>query len=306
MLIRPGSSVTITDPFIVGCLTKHRRLLPVVEELLTLLCRSIEIGEDAPEDSLASITNDVVSRVDERISDMTTLLKSQLLDYAAIAHSNTQSSLERLQADSSELKSKVDAIVLRSASTARKGAEGQNNVFELLASSLASRDGYSVEQVHGKARQCDIVVRHRERGDARVEVKNYQSVVPSAEVDKFQRDLLACGSHGIMVSVNTKIAGHRNFEVQQLSSGRFAVYLGCNDYDADQIVEALELLYTLEGLTKDRPDGVTFDPETLNRVKESLSSWRRKIVDVKGHLQHSLAILEEFAIEEVEKILGLR
>lgn len=89
------------------------------------------------------------------------------------------------------------------ASSAEKGAVGEELVYNMLSRSRRVRD------VSRRAHSGDMVI-DSAAGPVYIEVKNYATTVPSAEVEKFLRDLLhRDAAAGVMLSLTSPIVGQR-------------------------------------------------------------------------------------------------
>lgn len=92
---------------------------------------------------------------------------------------------------------------LRSMASADKGAKGEDEVYDALARTRRVRD------VSRRAHSGDLVC-DSASGPVLVEVKHYANSVPSAEVDKFLRDLRERGAAaGAMLSLTSPIVGQK-------------------------------------------------------------------------------------------------
>lgn len=78
----------------------------------------------------------------------------------------------------------ADALWPPARSSAERGAAGESEIYELLRRAHGSR----VRDVSRRAHSGDLICDSR-AGPVLVEVKHYTNTVPSAEVDKFLRDL---------------------------------------------------------------------------------------------------------------------
>ena len=89
--------------------------------------------------------------------------------------------------------------------------------------------------------------------DVRLEVKNFASSVPTKDVDKFERDLLATNAHGILCSLGSKIVQHGDVDMSQLPNGRLAFYLANVGEDVDVVVTFLHVIYKLDAVAGGTP-----------------------------------------------------
>ena len=85
----------------------------------------------------------------------------------------------------------------------------------------------------------------------RAEVKNFgaNKCVGVRDVEKFERDLMQTGAHGIMCSLNSGIVQHDSVDFVRLLNGRFAFYLADVGEDADIVMKILRMIYKLDELS---------------------------------------------------------
>ncbi len=190
-----------------------------------------------------------------------------------------------------------------------KGKEGEDKLLELLQERLMTRDGYTIEKVSGQSMNCDIVVKRNEYPPIRIESKaigkETGEKVRSKDVEKFVRDLNQLNNHGILVSLYSGIVGIGNIELQQLPNGKFAIYLGNNNFDVDLIIDMIQLLYKLDGVCSKDDGGkdIKLTKDSLSKVQGYLKDYTNKITQIKAHLKESLTLVSEIQLDMIEKII---
>ena len=224
----------------------------------------------------------------------------------------------RAQQSSEFVVSRLDAIdkqvARQSHSTKIKGMEGESHIFDLLNNRLYKRDGYIVEVVCGQAHSCDMVVKREKHPSIRIECKavgqGTNEKVRYKDVEKFQRDLVQVNNHGLFVSIYSGIVGVGNFEIQQLSNGKFAMYLSNNNHDIDVIIDCMHLLYKLDSITsvveegeEDDENHILISVESMSRIQTYLKDYAKKLSTIKTHMKESITLLSEIQIDIIEKIL---
>jgi hypothetical protein len=216
----------------------------------------------------------------------------------------------------SAMNDKVEAIdkklIIKTTSNSAKGTDGEDQMYEMLSDRLLARDGYIVESIRGQSQSCDILVKREKYPSIRIEVKAHgkgtKEKIRYKEVEKFQRDLLHVNDHGIFVSLYNGIVGISNFEIQQLSNGKFAVYLANNNYDIDVILDIIQLLYRLDTIVNQNKDGaednhMRISVEALTRIKSYLKDYNNKLTSVKTHMKESITLLSEIQMDLIENVL---
>ena len=233
----------------------------------------------------------------------------------------SQESARRLQAvekGGDGVSGKVDAVAqqlaamqARQAGHSRsKGAGGEARLLEALSAELPVREGYSVEAVGGMAHCCDMVVRRPGRPEVRIESKLYADRVGSKEVQKFRSDLIGLDVHGVFVSLQSGIVGMGEVEIEQLPTGRFAVYLANNGYNAALVRDMIALVYKLDryaGAGSEADDAqaaaVRVPTEVMKQVREHLRDTAHKVGRMRVHLRESMQLLNQMALDQLERLL---
>lgn len=214
---------------------------------------------------------------------------------------------------------KLDAMaqqMTRSSSSQRvKGQQGENGLYELLCDRLTTREDYDIQVVSGQAHGCDINIRRLGHADVRLESKAHGEgtgeKVRAKEVARFQSDLMGLNVNGIFVSLHSGIVGKGEMEIDQLSNGKFAVYLSNNKYDVGVIHDMLMLLYRLDKITAAAAgegdaaidDTIKVPQETMRRVQMYLKDFAGKVAVTKTHLKDSMSLLSELTFDVLERLL---
>ena len=203
--------------------------------------------------------------------------------------------------------------VKQTSSSQTKGVVGEQRLYKMLVETLPMREGYEVEMSAGQAYSCDMVIRKAGFPDVRVECKAYGEQtgtnVGKGEVSKFRRDLELMGTHGIFVSLHSGIVGiGKKFHIEQMPNGKFAVYLGENEYDMETIHSMLMILYKLDKVTREGDEGyegvtVRVSSETMMRVQVYLGEVASKMKMVVASLRSNITMLNELSVDTVVQML---
>jgi len=203
-------------------------------------------------------------------------------------------------------------LVKNTYNTKVKGTEGENRMCELLESRLFQRDGYMIQNVSGHPHSTDIVIKREKYPAIRIECKaiglGTNEKVRYCEVEKFLFDLGQLQDHGLFISLYSGIHGVSNFEIQQLPSGKFAMYLTNNNYDVELVINCMNLIYKLNSITVSYADGekenrITITSESMVRLQTYLKDYANKISSIKTHMKESMTLLSEIQFDMIEKIL---
>jgi soluble cytochrome b562 len=212
----------------------------------------------------------------------------------------------------SKLDSLSERLTLQNNSNRIKGQTGENKLYDKLCDRLTTRENFHIEQVTSQAHNCDFKISKLGYCDVRVETKAHGektgTKVRQNEVSRFQDDLLSTNSHGIMVSLYSQIVGKGVMDIEQLSNGKFAIYLANNNFDCDVIYDMLQIIYKLDSFfntnNKDSSGEFVKVPlETLRKVRLYMKDFVGKIDQAKTSAKEIINILNQVTFEKIEMLL---
>jgi hypothetical protein len=142
------------------------------------------------------------------------------------------------------LKGILDEIMGRASASQQIGKLGEQFAVSQLTEAFP---GDHFEDVSGKAQEADIRawfdVGDEQPVEARIEVKLYTNDVPTAELDKFRRDLKTTGVRfGLMVSMASRLTGMQTpLKIEELE-GALAVFVSRAGLDGVRLIAAAAML----------------------------------------------------------------
>ena len=243
----------------------------------------------------------------QRAADMPALIRAQVAEVVGDMHLVVAGIREKLEAMERAVAGGAKAAdveglgrvllerSVRAASSSKaKGQDGEDRIFELLADKLPRREG--LERTAGVARACDLLVKKAGRRDVRIEDKNFEKAVPAKDVEKFERDLMQTGAHGIMCSLGSKIVQHSDVDMIVMPSGRFAFYLANIGEDADTVATFIRVLHGLDEATaggEGEQAGVQLTVEEVRRAQEVCKGYVEKVKVLKASMSEALRVLAD-------------
>jgi hypothetical protein len=261
----------------------------------SLFCDSLDELKSIVSDSHS--TDDIVSRLQSHIStysDMSSI-RSMIDDKYHIQSLQLSEQL-------SSLKSQVSALTPTVSSINDLGKDGELFLLSTLQDELSSRDGFTVVDVHGESKSCDIRVHHISHDDIYIESKNYLSgKVATRDVDKFVRDLTFLNSHGIFVSLKSGIVGKQLIQIDRLSNGKFAVYLSSIGSNLELVPEIIRLLHYLDDLNMNLDSSLHQD--IFEEITDYISTVNTSLKSLKHHLSSSMKILNKIDLTTITSII---
>jgi hypothetical protein len=128
-----------------------------------------------------------------------------------------------------------------------KGRQAEETVFEKLCLELEPQ--YELTVKWQEDMEADIWIDSSDdavRG-VLLDVKNWSRAVPSREVEKMHRDMLANQRHGLLLSIHTHVVKRKNFSFEVLDGGLIAMYLSECSFDTGKKVrDALKVVECLD------------------------------------------------------------
>jgi len=209
----------------------------------------------------------------------------------------TQHQLETISGDI------VNIMYKKKYSIREKGIDGEDVFKEGLTSRLMDRDGYSVVNVNGDAKSCDLLVRRKMIGtqkfpDIRIDNKKYTSTVPMKEITKFKGDLDLHNCHGIMISMTTGIVGKGNtIDIEQLANGKLAIYLSNIGENVDMVIDAMAIIYRFHEImkisTEDNNTNIVLTATAISRLRTLIAEFTEKLWNVKIKMKDTMKLLND-------------
>jgi hypothetical protein len=255
-----------------------------------------------------TILNDILKDVETN-----TLNVKLVVNNLHIEMRENNNSILNIRAINEELKNKIDNLTNKTIkdnnSNKIKGSYGENEIYNLLSDKLMSRDGYIIEQVNGISHNCDILIKCKNKPDIRIESKahgqNNGEKVRQKEIEKFERDLIHTNNHGIFVSLYSNIVGKNSIDLIQLSNGKFAIYLSNNNYNIDNIIDSMNIIYKIDSIIQNSLNNEKFiiNIETMMKLKSIINENNTKINSVKLHLRDSINILNDLTLDMIDKLI---
>ncbi len=180
-----------------------------------------------------------------------------------------------------------------------KGRNTEIKTLMALETVFPNHDVLSVPSSKQKGKM-DIILSHPDYPDISIDTKNYTKSVPKTEVMKFEGDMMAGDTHGIMVSVSSKIIGKPHFSIDVVN-GNVGVYLSNTGGDTECIRIAVEIVYSLSKVLT-RGDGRTLKEGALRSIEDIV----RDDVIVLGRMKSNLtSVLEDVKKMSVGKIAAI-
>jgi len=227
-------------------------------------------------------------------------------------HSNTSTNNESKYRELIEKIDKQSAIVsfaeqqLKINNNANiKGKVGENKLETILSDILPSA---SIINTAGKTACGDFIIERNSIEKILIDTKDYETVVPSKEVDKIIRDCEKNNCNGILISHNSGIAQCENFEIRQHGNNIIVFIHNCN-YDGNKIKLAIDVIDHINPFIKnDEKNDDTISIETLknfNKELQELVTSRSNLLELlKKNYNDSINAVNKLNLPTLSKYLG--
>jgi hypothetical protein len=190
----------------------------------------------------------------------------------------------------------------------KPGARGVQTEIELklqLENKLPLHEIVHVASQDQKGRM-DLNVKREGYPTILIDSKDYTSTVPKTEVDKFERDIMLSGKHGILVSHYSGIANKENFHVSKINN-RYAVYLSDIKGDVSDVVNAIKILYYLDSTTEEEDRcSVRIGREEMDKINKLITENIERIKILRSHLTLSLEQCDTMMFDGIKHMLGIK
>jgi hypothetical protein len=191
-------------------------------------------------------------------------------------------------------------VLTKVATPAKKGLDTEVDLKLLL-----EKEFPLCEIVHVGSRdqkgKADINILQENFPTIIIDSKNYNSTVPRREVEKFERDLLISGDHGILFSPFSGIYNRRNFQISLINTS-ISVYISNTGMCISDIRNAIEIIYFMDNLLK-TDKSISFSKDTINLVNELLNKQYESTRKIREHLLTSLKICDTVFLDDIKNLL---
>ena len=303
-----SSQIIIDDPLIVELYQKKQspKFLRTCEEVLILLGQVPETVDSCPEDRIMSklnqLTGDIISAMPQarlNLSEIVSEVKSATENLSVSVKDSTR-----------DIASKVDSFSHKRKTNTFKGKEGEKILSDIIQQNFNPHDGYTLTNVSGNSRSCDLVLKRPTFTDIRIESKAYGAdsekvvEVNETEVKKFISDLIQLNQHGILVSLYGGVTHRNPIDMEFVpTTKKFAFYVSGTEHIPDIIRIIYRLDYAVQS-DEDNDDGSKIiTPDNIAKIRDCIKDFANKIVSVSTHLNHSLEILKTMTYSVIEKII---
>ena len=233
------------DPDLLKIMNKLEHLVVNGDETKSVtslqnLSNLIKINNSSSETANSDMKRDILSLHKSIIDVRETILQCDSGKKVAEVLTNVIQSQKN--SEITEIRTILENANKREKNAYAKGIQGENFVYDVLLSAK-----YDVEDVRKKGKSGDYVIKLPAKDKIAkqilVECKNYTTIVPQKEVDKFYADIKGNDSHaGIFISLGSKITGikhNMHFVRMTLADKEYPVLFiaNCNNELLPNIVE---------------------------------------------------------------------
>ena len=306
-----------------GAQTSHDRfdakLINVFKEVVnqqSIAKKEIKDQNMSNKDDIARIPLMVKSAFAEVVKDMTKTITNNHSQSQSVLQGETRDMLA-IRTNTEAVQNKLDGLVktlntLTAPKTAKaKGIEGEKQFYTALTDLLSNKpDGqdFKIKAVNGQAHNCDYSAQRAGHQELRLEVKAHSAAVGGKDVMRFKSDLEGLHLSGIMVSLHSGIVNKHTYQIERLSTGRFAMYLADNEYNMETVYNAIKILNEHDCISNGSAHTSTehnhkISTETMRQTKMCLKEAGTKMDQLKSCTKTMISILSDMSFEKIENLL---
>lgn len=267
------------------------RLLKKEYEVLSSKNAGLESARRILEESRAKDIQEAIQRTETMMEKVIASKEDQLLKM----ESAYQKLSESIAKQSEEITKMYGTLGRRNANVKTKGSDYEEEFGTKLMKHYGISKGFKLVNTHlGSGHEMDFLM-ELEGQCVMWELKNYTSVVPKAEVEKFLRDLKENpqAKIGVMISRSTDIYGKNQMGslLTEFDGNKMMIYLNrfeefCGE-DEGRIFQLLTSLFRIwwnyhheENVTFDRAEVIRELEKAVEELSKRRTEWRRH----KAHL----------------------
>ena len=238
-----------------------------------------------------------VSSICERFKDVISPL--------VVQQTMSAQTMENIRVDMNPIASQMKGVteyIERIKNPTKRGLDTETSIVQLLQKKLPKHEIQKVPSSEQKGRM-DINIVRAGYPTILLDSKDYTKNVPAAEVEKFERDIIMSGCHGILLAPFSGINNKKHFQVTKIQN-RYGIYLTETGLDVSDVCNALEVLYYLDSLVADSSN-VQLNAESIAKINDILNQHVETVTAVKSQMKMAISRLDAGVLNTVKQLLGL-
>ena len=181
--------------------------------------------------------------------------------------------------------------------SARKGQIGEIIVYNWLRTNYPNVEVTEKEKPHG----ADIhMVLPNLSKKIIIEVKHYSKTVDQTEIDKFLRDVSTTNSHGIMISLQNKIRGKQDGEVD-FQNGAVISYISNGQSQMHLIRSAIDNIIKCANVLSDETHKLS--KHTLTEIEKQFKLAKDNQKEMIKHLNDALKLAKHDSFDKLHQLI---
>ena len=276
------------------------RGLKLENDSIIARCESLEARRRLLEESRNKDIADAVKRTEELMEKLV-LSKSEQLVKMECAYERLSESISK---QSEEVTKLSNTLLKRSSNIKIKGSDYEEEFYEKLKRAYGLCRGFQLKDTRS-GHEMDFSM-EIDGNIVMWELKNYTSIVPKSEVDKFLRDLKENSSKiGVMISRSTDITSknHSGNMLVEFDGDKMMIYLNkFTEFCGEDENRIFQMLYALFRVWWEyhREDNILDRLEILRELEKAVEDLSRRRTDWRRHKTH-LDELSRWAVDLLDE-----
>ncbi len=270
-----------------------------VAESTGLLSKSLEGKVNESGDLLTNVTKSIersYTQFTQAVHEKMEGVLSTTATTTAASYSSFSSKLNQVEEVLGFLKGQTKSSV--------KGNQGEAK-FETILSEVFT--DANIRNTAGQKGCGDFIMERTNRNSILIDTKDYNTTVPSKEVEKIIRDVENNSCHGILFSQNSGIALKENYQID-IHNHNIIVFVHNTSYDPAKILMAVQVIDHLSPIIAnvgDSEETISSDMlYSINQEYQQLICQKSVLVDsVKKYQKDIISQISQFDLPKLTKLL---
>lgn len=207
---------------------------------------------------------------------------------------------ESMQCNHSLLMEKyANSTTLPTLSSAKIGLEAERSFEETLNKSFPSA---SIVRTSDDTANGDFLIVRENLPNLMLELKRHKRNVPSKDVEKFERDIINRGRHGILISQSSGIVNRKPNELKLLEGKYLACYISNHDENPNELSRAIEMIDLIDKnfISQNQNQKFSLNNEDLLQIQNEIYLLQQQFAVMKMHIKTALDTANSLCIKTLQ------
>jgi len=247
-----------------------------------------------------NLSEDISTLIDSKYNEFNLSITARVETLLSTSTATNNDILERLK----PMKTVEDYFLTQNNSNI-KGKRGETKLEPILSSILPEAN---ITNSSGTTASGDFMIERTNKPTILIDTKDYNTCIPTKEVEKIIRDIEKKKCNGILISQNSGIALKYDFEIN-IHNNFIILFLHNVEYNEDKISIAIQIIDMLHPIIQQQAnlehETITSDQLNLiNKEFQEIICQKKKIIEqIEQHNKHIIKEISKIDIPTLSSIL---